>query len=131
MTRKAICCCGACAITVEGDPILNGICHCENCRRRTGSAFGWSAYFVGDQIRAIDGDLTIYALDPSDPPRQQRFFCPTCGTTLFWRSGAHPDHTGVAGGCFVEGRLDEPTVTASDDKRLHWMVAPEHWTRMT
>jgi len=40
VTRKALCCCGACSIEVEGDPAINAICHCANCKRRTGSAFG-------------------------------------------------------------------------------------------
>jgi len=40
MTRTATCCCGSASITVKDDPILNGICHCNDCKRRTGSAFG-------------------------------------------------------------------------------------------
>jgi hypothetical protein len=129
-TRKASCCCGACSITVQGDPILNGICHCDNCKRRTGSAFGWSAYFPNDSIVAQEGDLTIYVVDPTDPERGKRWFCSTCGTTLYWRS-AGESNTGIAGGCFVEGRPDELALTASDDKRVPWLDLPGHWARMS
>ena len=130
-TRKASCCCGACSITVEGEPILNGICHCDNCRRRTGSAFGWSAYFPDDRIVGREGELSVYVLDPINPQRQQRFFCPTCGATLYWKSGAFPDNTGVAAGCFPGDSLAEPGLSATDDKRLAWVAIPEGWARMT
>lgn len=40
---KASCCCGKSTIEAEGPVRLNAICHCENCKRRTGSALGWSA----------------------------------------------------------------------------------------
>jgi len=130
-TRKAACCCGACSITTEGEPILNGVCHCDNCRRRTGSAFGWSAYFPDDRIVAREGELSVYVLDPADPERAQRYFCPRCGTTLYWKSGAFPDNTGVAAGCFSGEPLAEPGLSASDDKRQPWVVVPESWGRMT
>ncbi len=130
MTRRATCCCGACSIAVEGEPVVNGVCHCDNCRRRTGSAFGWSAYFPDDRIVAIEGDLAVYVLDAADPNRQRRSFCPACGTTLFWRASYFPGHAGIAGGCFVEGQLDEPGLTATDDKRLHWLTLPDNWARI-
>ncbi len=40
MTRTAQCFCKAVAVTVEGDPEPQGICHCDDCKRRTGTAFG-------------------------------------------------------------------------------------------
>jgi len=51
MSHKASGCCGACSIAVEGEPALNALCHCANCKRRTGCAFGWSANFSDAQIR--------------------------------------------------------------------------------
>ena len=62
MTRKAKCCCGACSIDVEGDPALNALCHCLNCKRRTGSAFGWSAYFADAAVKGHSGDLRVYEI---------------------------------------------------------------------
>jgi hypothetical protein len=130
VTRKAACCCGECSIEVEGEPILNGICHCDNCRRRTGSAFGWSAYFPDERIVAREGEPSVYVLDLADPGRAQRYFCPRCGTTLYWKSGASPDNTGVAAGCLTGEPLVEPGLSVTDDKRLAWVAIPEGWARM-
>ena len=125
MTRKAVCCCGACSIEVEGEPVLNAVCHCANCRRRTGSAFGWSAYFADDQVRRKTGDLRCYAL--GEVKKQTRWFCARCGTTLHWTVAWRPGETGIAGGCFVEPPLGEPTVTVSNDGRCAWVGLPSEW----
>ena len=124
MTRTARCCCEACEIVVEGEPALNAICHCDNCKRRTGSAFGWSAYFPDDMVR-VRGELRRYEVRTVPA---ERFFCAACGTTLYWKTvGFMVGHTGVAGGCFTQTPLPEPNITASNDKRCAWVGLPKSW----
>ena len=126
MNRIARCCCEACEIEVTGEPVLNALCHCDNCKRRTGSAFGWSAYFADEAVVARRGELARF--EPNYPARPTRYFCAACGTTLCWTSAVFmPGHTGVAGGCFTETPLGEPTVTASNGKRCAWLGLPEGW----
>ena len=84
MSRKATCCCGACSIEVEGEPELNALCHCANCKKRTGSAFGWSAYFADGRVVGRSGDFRVYEIAGAHP--QQRWFCAACGSTLFWKA---------------------------------------------
>src|SRR5258708_40282846 len=88
MTRKATCCCGACSIEVEGEPDLNALCHCGNCKKRTGSAFGWSAYFADGQVAARNGDLLVYEIAGATRPR--RLFSAACGSTLVLEFGLAP-----------------------------------------
>jgi hypothetical protein len=38
-----------------------GVCHCTNCKRRTGSAFGISTYFAKDAVVRQEGDTKVYA----------------------------------------------------------------------
>jgi hypothetical protein len=122
---KASCCCGACEIEVEGAPVLNAICHCDNCKRRTGSAFGWSANFPDAKVIAIRGELGRYHVATTNA---DRFFCAACGTTLYWRSDDFmAGHTGVAGGCFTAEPLGPPNVTATDARRCAWLSLPEGW----
>jgi hypothetical protein len=125
MVRRAVCCCGDSFIEVEGDPVINAICHCENFRRRTGTAFGWSSYFPENHVLRRQGHFREYAIGGGNP--QQRWFCETCGSTLLWKTSFMPDHIGIAGGCFVEPRLPEPTVTVTHEKRFEWLGLPAHW----
>ena len=82
MLRTANCCCGQVTIKVNGDPKIHGVCNCSNCKERTGSAFGISAYFDNTQVKSINGNIEIYKID-TDVTQQERFFCKTCGTTLY------------------------------------------------
>jgi hypothetical protein len=59
MTRIAHCSCGSLRAEVTGEPALLGVCHCTECQRRTGSAFGVSTYFPREQVRA-EGPSKVY-----------------------------------------------------------------------
>jgi hypothetical protein len=127
-TRVARCCCGDCSIEVSGEPSLNGICHCASCKKRTGSAFGWSAYFPDASLVAKTGTLNVYA--KGGDMGYNRFFCARCGTTLYWKSfGFFPDHTGIAGGCFADDPLSAPTLSVTDAGRCAWVGLPDDWPR--
>ena len=126
MTRIARCCCQACRIEVEGEPTMNAVCNCASCKRRTGSAFGWSVYFRNEDIRERRGDLTVYLV--AGPPEGRRWFCSRCGTTLSWDGG---DQTGFAGGCFVDTPLPEPNITSHYDRRFAWVALPDGWMRIS
>lgn len=123
---KASCCCGDASIEFEGDPKVNAICHCNNCRARTGSAFGWSVYVGDGQIVARSGELKVYGLAHLE---QQRWFCVRCGTTLYWKAKTFMvGMTGIAGGCLPAGEIGEPSWTASDANRCAWLTLPASWT---
>jgi hypothetical protein len=116
----AHCTCRACAVEVAGDFKVNALCHCDNCRRRTGSAFGWSVYVKDEQVVARNGPLKTYGV-ATDPP-QQRWFCETCGTTLLWKWQKFPKLIGLAGGCF-EPLPSAPTLSAENERCVDWVRA--------
>ena len=116
------------SIELAGEPVFNGICHCANCKARTGSAFGWSVYFPNDRLLATHGAPRVYAFQSASGPQARRF-CGDCGTTLFWDSAAFPGVVGVAGGCFAAPGPGEPTLSASESGRCPWLALPEPWRR--
>ena len=124
MVRRATCCCGQTSIETFGDPVFQGVCHCDNCKRRSGSALGISAYFEDDQIRKLAGATRTYRIESDDI--QERQFCTNCGTTLYWTNTAIPGRVGVAGGCFIDP-LPEPGYSASHHSRLEWVEIPRSW----
>ena len=124
----ATCACGQASITVNAVPTMHGVCHCTNCKRRTGSAFGISAYFDRAAVVEQTGETNVYAFHhaPQDHD-QERHFCSACGTTLFWFVSALPEKIGIAGGCFADGGLPEPTYSVTERKREAWVSLPPHW----
>ena len=124
----ATCACGQASITVSSLPSMHGVCHCSNCKRRTGSAFGVSAYFEQDAVVAQIGETKTYAFHHAAQNHdQEHHFCPKCGTTLFWFVSAAPGKIGIAGGCFADGGLPEPTYSVTDRKREPWLSLPPQW----
>jgi hypothetical protein len=83
MTRIAHCCCGSLSAEATGEPSLVCVCHCTECQRRTGSAFGVSTYFPKDQVRT-EGPSKVYARGSDSGRKVELHFCPDCGTSVFW-----------------------------------------------
>ena len=105
-----------------------GVCYCTNCKRRTGSAFGISAYFDREAVVRQDGVTSVYAFHHSGQDHdRRRHFCSQCGTTLYWYISTLPDKIGIAGGCFAEQGLEEPTYSVADRKREPWVTVPPSW----
>ena len=128
MQRTATCACGQASITVDADPQMHGLCHCTNCKRRTGSAFGISSYFPRASVVALTGSTTVYAFHhQAQDPDQQRHFCARCGTTLYWTLSAMPELIGIAGGCFADDGLPEPTYSTTHRKKEAWLSLPSTW----
>jgi hypothetical protein len=76
-------------------------------------------------VTARTGDFGLYEITGANP--QRRWFCATCGTTLLWKGDAWPSRTGIAGGCFTETPLPEPSVTVSNNGRCAWLGLPADW----
>lgn len=117
--------CGECSVEVEGDPVRNSLCNCDDCRRRTGAPFGWSTYFLNEQIRKVEGPLITRAVDHPTIPHT-RYFCPKCGSNLFWKitAGSRSDQTGFAGGCFNDPTMPAPSLVGRYSQRMPWTVFP-------
>ena len=128
MLRTATCACGRSSISVEGEPKVSAVCHCSNCRRRTGSAFGISAYFEEDAVRGRDGQMNCYAFHyAAQNVDHRRYFCANCGTTLYWYLSDMPGLIGIAGGCFTDLPLSAPGRSSSHSCKLPWVELPSGW----
>ncbi|UVC12488.1 GFA family protein (plasmid) [Rhizobium sp. TH2] len=72
--RTGGCLCGAVRYEVRGEPNQSGLCHCQTCRRITGSAFSATANWRADQFQ-ISGEIRTF---------EKRSFYPVCGSRLFY-----------------------------------------------
>jgi hypothetical protein len=124
MARLARCCCGSLQADAVVDPVIVVACHCTECQRRTGAAFGVGAYFQRDDVRT-SGASTTYVRDGQEGRKLRFHFCPTCGTSVYWFVDLRPDLIGIAIGAFADPSLAKPTLSIWERTRHPW-VAFDH-----
>ncbi len=118
--RDASCSCGKLSITAEGDPVKISVCHCRECQRRTGSAFGVAVFFDREKVAAF-GASNSYTRS-GDSGRSIEFrFCPGCGSTVFWMPEFREDLVAVALGCFDEPSSLVPEQSVYEKSRVGWV----------
>ncbi|MGF6156387.1 hypothetical protein M2267_001630 [Ensifer sp. KUDG1] len=67
------CLCGQVQVSVRGEPLRVGICHCMDCRKESGSAFTFYGIWPADQFE-YTGEISQF---------QGRCFCSHCGSRAF------------------------------------------------
>ena len=114
------CLCGACAWRTAGPLEKGGICHCADCRRVTGSAFGVS-FRVEKSRLTRTGETRTFSKAADSGTVLTRHFCPVCSSPLYTESQAHPDAV------FIKvGSLDMPEALTID--REMWTRSKVLWS---
>jgi hypothetical protein len=99
------------------------MCHCLECQRRTGSAFGVQAWYSKDEVQSIEGAVKRYARVAESGRTVNFGFCPECGGTVFWEAEMRPDMIGVAVGTFADPGFEPPSVSGWERTQHSWTKA--------
>jgi hypothetical protein len=100
LARLATCVCGRLTASCSGDPAHVSLCHCLGCQRRTGSTYGIAAFFPRENVR-VAGDATTYTRESDGGYPVTFYFCPHCGSTVYWEPRRKPQMVAVAAGAFA------------------------------
>ena len=131
MERIARCHCGELCVIAEGEPDWVYLCHCEACQRRTGTAFHFGASYPKERVR-LEGAYKVYQRGADSGSNIRFYFCPTCGSNMYWESDRSPGVCGVAAGAFDGDDLPAPTSSIWEDSMHDWLGLPsigEHHPR--
>jgi hypothetical protein len=93
--------CGAVRYVVTTEPIRLLACHCKECRRQSGSAFGMSMPVKKDSLR-ITGLTKQFTRIADSGNAVAGVFCPECGVRIYYALQSAPDILAVK-----PGTLDE------------------------
>ena len=75
------CLCGSVRYEISGEPLALLYCHCEECRRATGSSLNTSIFVRRGDFRIASGDDALSFYESSSGNR--RHFCSRCGSPVF------------------------------------------------
>ena len=118
--RNAACRCGGLRIACTGDPIRVSVCHCRNCKARSGSAFAAQARFPADHVR-MEGEAKMWQQAGDSGHVADFFFCGTCGSTLWFRNRPDLDSYAVPIGNFEPGHDFELQFSVYEDRQEPWV----------
>lgn len=120
--HRASCQCGSLTLECQGEPDFVIVCGCRACQKRTGAPFGTGAYFHKDTIR-VEGASKGWKRKADSGREIETFFCPECGSTVFWTLEMRPNHLGAAYGCF-DTRLPDPARVIWTEQAHSWVLFP-------
>ena len=118
--KKATCSCGQLEVTVSAEPVRVSVCHCHECQKRTGSAFGAQARFAEGDV-SVSGKTTQWTRTAESGNRITFQFCPVCGSTVLYTLEAQPGVVAVALGAFAGQTLPAPAYTVYEARQHPWV----------
>jgi hypothetical protein len=114
------CLCGSVRYQCEGNLGPAHYCHCDDCRRCTGSAFNTAVQVEARSFRIIAGSPRGFTKHGDSGNPLTRYFCPECGSPVYTVSPVHPDVLYVKAGTLDDPRLVQPG-------RQFWMQSMVSW----
>lgn len=118
------CQCGGVRYRVTGAPLALAVCHCKECQRQSGSAFGMSLVVSRDSFELLDGALRDFTRS-SDSGRPVRcFFCPECGTRIYHEPAYAKGVLNVKAGTLDDTSWLAPELQAWTSSRQSWIDLP-------
>jgi hypothetical protein len=132
-TRKASCACGRLTATVVGpDPERRSLCTCHLCQKQSGSVFSVQARFPREQV-TIEGKATAWKFPVKDGQTAVTgrtcgdgggtfYFCPVCGTTVYYTVDADTSRIGIKVGCFADPTFPPPMIAGFEEYMYPWAL---------
>jgi hypothetical protein len=106
---------------IDGELGEFGCCHCQSCRKASGSAYAANAPADRARFRLVSGDATLREYESS--PGKLRAFCSACGSPIYAYLTASPDVLRIR-----LGSLDTPF--ASEPRAHTWVSDKAAWDRI-
>lgn len=124
-SRTASCRCGQLRVTVSGEPIRVSVCHCLNCKKRSGSAFAVQARWPKNDVR-IEGASKTFVIVADSGNRATFHFCPECGSDVYYEidgkfDDKFNDLLAVPLGVFDDPYFATPDFSVWESRKHDWL----------
>lgn len=113
------CLCGKVQYTLSNEPVRMAQCHCDHCRRSTGTGHISLAFFKKDDFE-VTGETSHYTTTADDGARLTRHFCPECGSRLYGTNTSAPPIVAISVGCLDDSSWFKPKVIVYNKHKPVW-----------
>ena len=119
--RTASCRCGQLRATVTGEPVRLSVCHCLNCKKRSGSSFAVQARWPAEQV-AIEGSSKTFAKAGDSGNPATFHFCPECGSDVYYTiNGKFDGLIAIPLGTFDDPYFGSPEYSVWEGRKHDWV----------
>jgi hypothetical protein len=119
--RTASCRCGQLSATVTGDPVRVSVCHCLNCKKRSGSAFAVQARWPADKV-TIEGRSNSFKKVADSGNWAIFHFCPECGSDVHYANdGKFDGLIAIPLGAFDDPYSLSPAFSVWEKRKHEWV----------
>jgi hypothetical protein len=116
------CVCGATRYRLTQEPITLYACHCTDCQKRSGSAFGLSMWVRRSALEITEGELRSHDLTLADGRQSNARVCPRCATRLWSEPARLPEYSVLRPGTLDDTAWLEPVAHI-------WTRSAQPWFR--
>ncbi len=117
----ASCRCGQLRAKVAGEPVRVSVCHCLDCKKRTGSAFSAQARWPAEQAE-VEGVSKIWTHHADSGNRITHHFCPDCGSTVHYEiEGKFDGMIAIPLGAFDDPNFAIPAFSVWEERKHDWV----------
>jgi hypothetical protein len=119
------CLCGSVSFEFSAEPEFPHCCHCDDCRRASGSVYG-SFVYVSAEALQVTGEMRSYAHQNDQSSTMTKYFCPSCGSHIIGTNSKTPERRAVWVGVINDASWFKPEVYFYASRKLpHAPVDPE------
>ena len=121
ITRKASCRCGQLTATTRGEPVRVSVCHCLDCKKRSGSSFAAQARWPADQV-TLEGRSKSWVNVADSGHRLTFHFCPDCGSDVHYDiDGKFDGLIAIPVGAFEDPYSLTPRFSVWEHRKHDWL----------
>ena len=101
------CLCGSVNYKSNSDPLVIQNCHCDQCRKSTGSVY-LTNLFIKEENFEITGEVNNYTHLSDAGNNMTKYFCPKCGSQVFGKNSGRPGIITIRAGTINEKDIIKP-----------------------
>ncbi|HET9810862.1 MAG TPA: GFA family protein [Sphingomicrobium sp.] len=122
MTAHAASCrCGQLRASVTGEPVRVSVCHCLNCKKRSGSAFAVQARWPADRVE-IEGRSKPWVIVADSGNPATFHFCAECGSDVYYEiNGKFDGQIAIPLGAFDDPYAFSPAFSVWEERKNDWV----------
>ncbi|MEH6592280.1 MAG: GFA family protein [Halioglobus sp.] len=127
MEISARCECGALTLQIKGEPVVQLVCHCKDCRVFSGMPYIEAAFFQPDGI-SVRGQASSTTMKGGTGFGKTHYSCASCQTPLYVTVAALNGAAAVMANRLTPFKF-EPQVHIWTSEKAHGVTIPEGITQ--